>query len=81
MSVRREASFIELTVSDDGPGIPVNEVPRVFDRFYRLEKSRTTFGSGLGLSMVKAIADLHQAHTSVADNSPGLKLTISFPAA
>ncbi|CAN7663794.1 ATP-binding protein [Agrobacterium tumefaciens] len=80
MSVRREASFIELTVSDDGPGIPVNEVPRVFDRFYRLEKSRTTFGSGLGLSMVKAIADLHQAHTSVADNSPGLKLTISFPA-
>lgn len=71
----------EIVVSDSGPGIPAAEREKVFERLYRLEKSRTTPGSGLGLSLVKAIADLHGASISLADNAPGLRVTITFPAA
>lgn len=70
---------IVLRVSDNGPGIPPDEHSRVLDRLYRLERSRTTPGSGLGLSLVKAIADLHGAHVLLADNKPGLIVTASFP--
>jgi signal transduction histidine kinase len=79
MDVARRADFICLTVSDNGPGIPEDERVRVFDRFYRLEKSRTTAGSGLGLSLVKAIADLHEAKVALHDNAPGLTITVTFP--
>ncbi len=70
-----------LSVSDNGPGIPESERERVFKRFYRLEHSRTTAGSGLGLSLVAAIADLHSARVELSDNHPGLALAIAFPAA
>ncbi|MDX3925144.1 MAG: ATP-binding protein [Shinella sp.] len=79
MDVARRADLICLTVSDNGPGIPEDERVRVFDRFYRLEKSRTTAGSGLGLSLVKAIADLHEAKVALHDNAPGLTVTVTFP--
>src|SRR5690606_35993199 len=50
---------VELTVADTGPGIPEADRERVFDRFVRLEASRHTPGSGLGLSLVRAVAHLH----------------------
>ncbi|GAA3114898.1 ATP-binding protein [Rhizobium viscosum] len=67
-------------VSDDGPGIPEAERELVFRRLYRLDKSRTTSGSGLGLSLVKAIADLHAARITLTDRHPGLGVTLDFPA-
>lgn len=51
---------------------------KVFRRFYRLEKSRTTPGNGLGLSMVRAIAELHDATVSLSDNRPGLRIMVRF---
>lgn len=68
-----------LSVTDDGPGIPESEHSKVLRRLYRLEKSRTTPGSGLGLSMVKAIADLHGARLILSDNHPGLSVAVEFP--
>jgi signal transduction histidine kinase len=70
-----------LLVADDGPGIPEAERKNVFERFYRLDKSRTTDGSGLGLSMVKAVADLHGARVVLADRAPGLSIGVVFPEA
>ena len=67
---------ITVTVTDSGPGIPTEERARVFQRFYRLETSRSTPGSGLGLSLVEAIAALHQVHVELSDNSPGLREVI-----
>ncbi|MGH8621322.1 MAG: sensor histidine kinase [Burkholderiales bacterium] len=69
-----------LRVADTGPGIPAPEREKVFRRFYRLEASRTTPGSGLGLALVKAVADLHGAAVELADNNPGLRVTVRFPA-
>jgi signal transduction histidine kinase len=69
-----------LSVADTGPGIPARERQNVLRRFYRLESSRTTPGSGLGLALVKAVADLHGASIELADNNPGLRVTVSFPA-
>ncbi|MGH1407407.1 MAG: ATP-binding protein [Rhodomicrobiaceae bacterium] len=74
-----EGGTICLTINDNGPGIPAHERENVLRRLYRLEKSRTTPGSGLGLALVKAIADLHNAQLSLSDNNPGLKVTIEFP--
>ncbi len=68
-----------LEVSDTGPGIPEAERKAVFRRLYRLETSRTTPGSGLGLSLVRAIADLHDARIELGDNGPGLRVVIRFP--
>jgi signal transduction histidine kinase len=68
-------------VWDTGPGIPEAEREQVFRRLYRLEKSRTTPGSGLGLSLVSAIAELHGAKVRLDDNQPGLRVTVSFPKA
>lgn len=68
-----------VIVGDNGPGIPELERQKVFKRFYRLEKSRTTEGTGLGLSLVKAIADIHGANISLNDNNPGLIVSIFFP--
>lgn len=70
-----------LSVSDTGPGVPAPERENVLHRFYRLEKSRTTPGSGLGLALVKAIADLHDARIALADNAPGLRAELHFPKA
>jgi signal transduction histidine kinase len=68
-----------LTCADNGPGIVEEERSKVFQRLYRIDKSRSTPGSGLGLSLVKAIADLHGAEVTLGDNAPGLVVTLSFP--
>jgi signal transduction histidine kinase len=65
-------------VSDDGPGISESERGKVFKRFYRLEASRSTPGSGLGLALVAAVADLHSARVELSDNGPGLKFALQF---
>jgi signal transduction histidine kinase len=70
---------VELAVSDNGPGIPAGEREKVFQRLYRVEKSRTTSGTGLGLSLVKAVCDLHGATVVLGDNAPGLVVTVRFP--
>ncbi|SHF94873.1 Signal transduction histidine kinase [Loktanella atrilutea] len=68
-----------LTVSDRGPGIPASEREKVLRRLYRLEQSRTTEGNGLGLSLVAAICELHDAVLTLEDNAPGLMVRIVFP--
>lgn len=64
------------TVSDTGPGIPSAEHAHVFKPFYRLDASRTGPGSGLGMSLVAAIASLHDLSVSLEDNNPGLKVRL-----
>jgi signal transduction histidine kinase len=70
---------VDLTVADTGPGIPATERARVVERFVRLEASRNSPGTGLGLSLVAAVARLHGASLILEDNSPGLKAIIRFP--
>ncbi|MER8520447.1 HAMP domain-containing histidine kinase [Mesorhizobium sp. M0644] len=79
IGVTTQANRCAIIVSDNGPGIPAAERQKVFKRFYRLEKSRTTEGTGLGLSLVKAISDMHGATISLKDNSPGLIVETEFP--
>jgi len=80
LSVTRQEDRILVHVRDNGPGIPVEEREKVFRRLYRVDSSRTTPGSGLGLSLVKAVADLHAATITLEDADPGLAVTVSFPA-
>ncbi|WP_394694197.1 ATP-binding protein [Hyphobacterium sp.] len=77
----------EISVTDTGPGIPEADRIRVTQRFVRLEKSRNQPGSGLGLSLVKAIADVHGAALTLDEGAggvdghgPGLRIAMIFPA-
>jgi len=79
ISASETPSGVDLTVADSGPGIPAADRARVVERFVRLEASRNSPGTGLGLSLVAAVARLHQARLTLDDNNPGLKATISFP--
>jgi signal transduction histidine kinase len=67
-----------ISIADDGPGIPLEEREHVFKRFYRIEHSRYTSGNGLGLSLVAAVARLHEARIEMLDNAPGLKVRLWF---
>ena len=69
---------VELSVVDDGPGIDAAEKSRVMERFYRTDRSRSTPGQGLGLSLVSAIASHHSATVELYDNAPGLTVTLRF---
>ncbi len=69
----------QIIIADSGPGIPEAERQQVFQRFYRLEKSRTTPGSGLGLSLVEAVARIHGMSLKLEDNHPGLQILCEFP--
>ncbi len=75
--LRKTATGFEAQVTDNGPGIPEAEREKVFDRFYRLDRSRTTKGSGLGLALVKAIATLHGLSLALKDNKPGLAVILT----
>jgi signal transduction histidine kinase len=79
VAVSREAGRAVLEVSDRGPGIPERDREAVFDRFVRLEPSRSTPGNGLGLSLVRAAALRHNATVALTDNRPGLKVRLEFP--
>ncbi|MFV0296749.1 MAG: sensor histidine kinase [Hyphomicrobiaceae bacterium] len=78
VSAARQANAILLGVADNGPGVPEALRQHVFKRFYRLEASRSTPGSGLGLSLVKSICTLHDANIELKDNHPGLRVEIEF---
>lgn len=69
---------IELIVADNGTGIAKEYRHKVFQRFYRLEQSRTTPGNGLGLSIAAAIVDLHEGTIALRDNDPGLEIALKF---
>ena len=73
------AQGVELAVADTGPGIPASERAHVVERFVRLEQSRNSPGTGLGLSLVAAVARLHDAELRLEDNGPGLKARLEFP--
>jgi len=79
LELKRSGNTTDITVSDSGSGIAETERDKVGQRFYRLESSRSTPGSGLGLSLVKAVAKLHRATLLFEDNAPGLKATLHLP--
>jgi signal transduction histidine kinase len=70
-----------FVISDTGPGIPDEYKGKVLERLFRLEQSRTTPGSGLGLSLVQAVARSHNIELKLEDHHPGLRVTLSFPEA
>jgi signal transduction histidine kinase len=80
LAVERRGPAACLTVADDGPGMDEAFRERAFDRFTRMEKSRTTPGSGLGLSLVQAVARLHGGEVRLEDARPGLRVTIEVAA-
>jgi len=80
LSAKRRGGAIEITVADHGPGIAVDDRGRVTDRFVRLENSRSLPGSGLGLSLVSAVARLHNGTLRIEDNEPGLRIVLVLPA-
>ena len=69
-----------ITVEDDGPGVSDGEREQIFRRFYRVDRSRTTPGSGLGLSLASAVAHAHGADIRAEDAGPGLRIVVDFPA-
>jgi len=92
VSRKKRGGAIEISIRDNGPGIPSWDRERVKERFVRLDKSRSLPGSGLGLSLVEAIADLHRAEFVMSDNEdlpaidkggdpdrPGLTAALIFP--
>jgi len=78
--VRAAAGRVLMEVGDNGPGIPEEDRGRVVERFVRLEKSRTEPGSGLGLSLVSAVARLHKGELRLEDNKPGVLAILDLPA-
>jgi two-component system sensor histidine kinase MprB len=77
--VRISAAAGTVEVSDDGPGIPADDLPRIFDRFYRSANARALPGSGLGLAIVRRIADLHNGTVQAIPLQQGVKFRISVP--
>ena len=72
LSAERHGGTVHIVVSDSGPGIPPNDLSRVFERFYRVDKSRSgPGGTGLGLSIVKHLVELHEGHASVVNRPEG----------
>ncbi len=67
---------VDIVISDRGPGIPKKDRERVLQRFVRLQPSRSIPGSGLGLSLVAAVARLHDGSVSLEDNDPGLRIRL-----
>lgn len=70
---------VAVEVADRGPGIPASEHGRVVQRFARLDQSRSLPGAGLGLSLVHAVAELHEGSLRFADNAPGLRAILELP--
>jgi signal transduction histidine kinase len=70
--------MIELLVSDNGIGIPKELYEKAKERFFRIDTSRNTSGHGLGLSLIVAVADLHQGELSFSDNAPGLRAKLAL---
>lgn len=80
LSLEKENDLVKIAVTDSGCGIPESEIPRIFDRFYQVDKSRASQGSGLGLSICKWIVEAHQGMIDVESQvGQGSRFTVSFP--
>ena len=79
VSAERAGNELLFRVADNGPGIPERDRGRVVQRFVRLEESRSQPGSGLGLSLVAAVAHLHHGSVELGDGNPGLVVTVRLP--
>ncbi|MXZ80837.1 MAG: HAMP domain-containing protein [Gammaproteobacteria bacterium] len=79
ITLNRSDDHVTVVITDSGPGIPESEMEGVFVRFHRLDQSRNSPGSGLGLSMAKAIITLHRGTITPQDNEPGLRMVIRIP--
>jgi signal transduction histidine kinase len=77
--IRISAARGRVEVSDDGPGIPANDLPYIFDRFYRSATARALPGSGLGLAIVRRVADMHEGTVEAIPLQQGVKFRISIP--
>jgi two-component system heavy metal sensor histidine kinase CusS len=82
VEVYPQGDIVKILVKDDGTGIPAEHLPRLFDRFYRVDASRTTSvaGTGLGLAIVKSIMDLHGGSVTIqSELGKGTVVTFEFP--
>jgi len=80
VDLRQQKDSADIDISDTGIGIPENELPHIFDRFYRVDKSRSTIGFGLGLSIAQSIAMAHGGRIYAKANTPhGTIFTITLP--
>lgn len=80
ISLATNTNHAEISVEDTGCGIAAEHIPRIFDRFYRVDASRSSEGTGLGLALVKSIADLHGGSVSVrSEVGRGTRVTLKFP--
>jgi signal transduction histidine kinase len=80
VAVQKQGAAVEISVSDNGPGIDELEKAKVVQRFYRGDASRGTPGVGLGLSLVQAVAKLHGSQLELRDNGPGLRAVLILAA-
>lgn len=78
---KRQEGAVEIAVTDNGPGIPDSEKPKAAERFYRGQASREIAGTGLGLSLVAAVARLHGGGVELRDARPGLTAALTLPSA
>jgi signal transduction histidine kinase len=79
-TARLDEAVLEICIADRGPGISDEDRNRATERFFRAESARSTSGSGLGLALVAAVAQLHNGTLHLADNNPGLRAIITLPA-
>lgn len=79
LSAWQDAGSLCLEVADPGPGIDPDDLPHIFDRLYRADKSRQTPGQGLGLSLVKAVTEAHNGRISVHSGPDGCRFRLTFP--
>lgn len=79
LALERGKAQAVVRVADDGPGIPAGLRNKAVERFVRLDASRNRAGNGLGLALVKAVAELHEARLLLEDNAPGLRVSLLFP--
>ena len=84
VAVKRDNGYALVEVADSGDGVPDHEKDKIFERFYRVGRSRSQPGNGLGLSLVSAVVDMHDGSTELRDadpgaERPGLCVSIRFP--
>ncbi|HYK32269.1 MAG TPA: HAMP domain-containing sensor histidine kinase [Streptosporangiaceae bacterium] len=77
--IRISAAAGTVEITDDGPGVPADDLPYIFDRFYRSAQARALPGSGLGLAIVRRIADMHEGTVEAIPLAHGMKFRIRVP--